>query len=43
MTKKKRPTVRVEMHVTLDEDQLAQLLCAFEHLAVLIKAGVVKL
>ena len=44
MTKpKKRPTVRLDVHMTLDEDQLKQLLCAYEHLAELIKAGVVKL
>ena len=44
MTKpKQRPTVRLDVHVTLDEEQLAHLLCAFEHLADSIKAGVVKL
>ena len=41
--KKQRPTVRLDVHVTLDEDQLKQLLCAFEHLAESINAGVVKL
>ena len=44
MTKpKQRPTVRLDVHVTLDEDQLAQLLCAFEHLAESIDAGAVRL
>ena len=44
MTKpKQRPTVRLDVHVTLDEDQLKQLLCAFQHLAESINAGVVRL
>ena len=40
---RRKPTVRLDVHVTLDEDQLKQLLCAFEHLAVSIDAGAVRL
>ena len=44
MTKpKRRPGLRLDVHVTLDEDQLAYILGAFEHLADSIKQGKVEL
>ena len=44
MTKpKRRPSLRLDVHVTLDEDQLAYILGAFEHLADSIKQGKVEL
>ena len=44
MTKpKQRPTVRLDVHVTLDEEQLDALVMAFDDLAMSIKAGVVRL
>ena len=44
MTKPKRkPTVRLDVRVTLDEDQFAHMLAAFEHLAMSIREGKVEL